>query len=144
MAGNAGMGRPKGSRNRRAAELLALAGDGETPVEFGLRIMRDEKASLEQRLQAARFAAPFLHPRPAPPPEDAGFELPETDTREGMSNAAAAVLRAVADGTINATDGIHLVGILDFKRMTVERLADERRHEASRREIEARTRNVLK
>jgi hypothetical protein len=125
MSGNAGMGRPKGSRNKWTEELLALAADGETPVEFGLRIMRDEKATLEQRLQAARFSAPFLHPRP-PPAEGAAFELPETDTVEGIARAAAAVLRAVADGRISATDGRHLVDVLDFQRLSLDRLVAER------------------
>jgi hypothetical protein len=70
------MGRPKGSRNKCTAELLALAAEGETPVEFGLRIMRDEGATLEQRLHAARFAAPYLHLRPAPVSQTVALELP--------------------------------------------------------------------
>ena len=120
------MGRPKGSRNKWTAELLALAADGETPVEFGLRVMRDATATLDQRLQAARFSAPFLHPRPPPPCEGVAFELPETRSAEGIAEAVAAVLRAVAEGRLTALDGRHLVEILDFQRLSLDRLASER------------------
>ena len=126
MTGNAGVGRPKGSRNKWTTELLALAADGETPVEFGLRIMRDDKATVEQRLQAARFAAPFLHPRPPPPSEDAAFELPATDTLEGIAEAAGAILRAVADGRISALDGRHVADLLEFQRRSLRRVELDR------------------
>ena len=69
MPEHAEKGRPNGSRNKSTAELLAAASEGETPVEFGLRIMRDAGASMEQRLHAARLAAPYLYARPAPAAE---------------------------------------------------------------------------
>lgn len=132
MQGNAGKGRPKGSRNKWTEELLALAGDGETPVEFGLRVLRDEKATLDQRLQAARFCAPFLHPRSPPPAPGVAFELPESDTPRGVAEAAAAILRAVADGRITALDGRHLVDILEFQRRTIRNIEVDRKLEEVR------------
>jgi hypothetical protein len=66
MAGNAGMGRPKGSRNWRTQDARELVGDGETPVAFGLRIMKDAAQPIEIQLHGARIAAPFIHPKPQP------------------------------------------------------------------------------
>jgi hypothetical protein len=129
MPGNAGLGRPKGSRNKCTAELLALAAEGETPVEFGLRIMRDEDATLEQRLHAARFAAPYLHTKPAPASESVTIDLPETETVDGVTKAMAAVLRAVAGGKVGADVGRDLVSILDVQRKSLELLEIERRLE---------------
>jgi hypothetical protein len=43
--------------------LEAAESDGELPVPFLLRVMRDRRNPLELRIHAARFAAPYLHPR---------------------------------------------------------------------------------
>ena len=129
MAGNAGLGRPKGSRNKRTEELLALAGEGESPVEFGLRIMRDQDANLEQRLFAARFIAPYLHSRPATAAETVVVELPETETVDGVTKSMAAVLRAVAGGKLVSGVGRDIVSILDAQRRSLELLEIERRIE---------------
>ena len=59
MAGNAGMGRPKGSLNKRTSALMELVEAGESPAAFGLRIMRDETQPLDVRLNAARLIAPY-------------------------------------------------------------------------------------
>jgi hypothetical protein len=129
MAGNAGMGRPKGSLNKRTAEMLALSADGESPVEFGIRIMRDEDASVEQRLQAARLIAPYLHSKPAATVQPVVVELPEVETVEGVTKACAAVLRAVAGGRLASTMGRDLVSILDVQRRSLELYEIERRLE---------------
>ena len=76
MAGNAGMGRPKGSLNKRTAALMELVEAGETPAAFGLRIMRDESQPLDVRLNAARLIAPYVHARPSPAGETVTFTLP--------------------------------------------------------------------
>ena len=98
MAGTAGLGRPKGSRNRRTNDALALAGEGDTPVEFGLRVMRDEAQPIDVRLHGARIAAPYIHPKPFPLAEMVEIELPDTSTPEGVKAASAEVLQAVAQG----------------------------------------------
>ncbi len=133
MAGNAGLGRPKGSRNKATAELMALAAEGETPVEFGLRVMRDGEATMDQRLNAARFIAPYLHTRPAPSSEPVIVELPETETVDGVTKACAAVLRAVTGGKVAANIGRDLVSILDVQRKSLELLEIERRLETLER-----------
>jgi len=62
-----GAGRPKGAKNRRTILLeegnrLASKG-GVTPLEHLLSVMRDERKPLRDRLEAAKAAAPYCHPR---------------------------------------------------------------------------------
>jgi hypothetical protein len=130
MAGNAGQGRPKGARNRRTAELLALADSGETPVEFGLKIMRDETKDLTTRLHAARFVVPYLHPRPAPAGEVVNFDLPEAANLQSVTAAMAAVLKAVSQGQMPVNTGRDLVAMIDVQRKSIELLEIEKRIEA--------------
>ena len=57
-------GRPKGSRNKRTKVLLeAAAAEGEMPIDYMLRIMRDPNAKATRRDEMAKAAAPYLHPR---------------------------------------------------------------------------------
>jgi hypothetical protein len=62
-------GRKKGSMNKvnRAAELRKAAeASGQTPLEFMLATMRDEKVAMEIRCDMAKAAAPYVHARRAP------------------------------------------------------------------------------
>jgi hypothetical protein len=61
-----GAGRPKGARNRvsRVAVQHALASGDLGPLNFLLRVMRDDKADIRLRIRAAKAAAPFFHPKP--------------------------------------------------------------------------------
>jgi hypothetical protein len=57
-------GRPKGARNRRTRAVLEAAeAGGDMPLDFLLRLMRDPSAPITRRLEAAKAAAPFLHPK---------------------------------------------------------------------------------
>ena len=57
-------GRPKGARNRRSlANIEAAQAGGLLPLDFMLALMRDETQPPERRLEAARAAAPYVHPR---------------------------------------------------------------------------------
>lgn len=57
-------GRPKGARNRRTQVLVQAAqAGGAMPVDFLLRTMRAESQPIERRLEAAKAAAPYLHPK---------------------------------------------------------------------------------
>jgi hypothetical protein len=57
-------GRKKGSRNKRTRIIAEQArAEGITPLEYVLRIMRDEKADPRERFQAAVSALPYVHPR---------------------------------------------------------------------------------
>jgi len=64
-------GRRPGSKNKRTLELEArveamlegIDASQMLPVDFLLYLMRDSKLEIGLRFEAARAAAPFLHPR---------------------------------------------------------------------------------
>ena len=57
-----GAGRPAGVRNIKTLERLeAIAASGETPLDYLLRVMRDEGNEMNVRLDAAKSAAPYIH-----------------------------------------------------------------------------------
>lgn len=59
-----GAGRPKGSKTRKNAEIAQRAAEqGITPLEYMLEVMRDEANETSARLDAAKSAAPYIHPR---------------------------------------------------------------------------------
>jgi len=57
-----GSGRPKGaiSKSTRAIQEAAESG-GETPLDYMLRVMRDESAESQRRDDMAKAAAPYVH-----------------------------------------------------------------------------------
>ena len=59
-----GAGRKPGVPNKRTAEMVErAAADGIMPLDYMLRILRDENATADARMWAAEKAAPYLHPR---------------------------------------------------------------------------------
>lgn len=58
-----GAGRPKGAKTSITEEALRKAGEGETPLEYMLRIMRDPKQADDRRDKMAQGAAPYVHAR---------------------------------------------------------------------------------
>lgn len=57
-------GRKKGTPNRTsAAREQAIADSGLTPLDYMLQVMRDVGADDARRLDAAKAAAPFVHPK---------------------------------------------------------------------------------
>jgi hypothetical protein len=57
-------GRPKGSANKAtAAKAAEIAASGLTPLDFMLSILRDKGSELAARFEAAKAAAPYVHPR---------------------------------------------------------------------------------
>jgi hypothetical protein len=57
-------GRKKGTPNKAsAAKAAAVAASGLTPMEFMLQTMRDPGQPLDIRLDAAKSAAPYVHPK---------------------------------------------------------------------------------
>ena len=58
-----GAGRPRGSKTKKTKLLLAAAEAGELPIDFLLRIMRDESLDAGIRMDAAKSVAPYLSPR---------------------------------------------------------------------------------
>lgn len=53
-------GRPKGSVNKRTQAFLRTNG-GDLPLDYMLRVMRDEGQPTARRDDMAKAAAPFLH-----------------------------------------------------------------------------------
>lgn len=59
-----GAGRKVGAAALRTREIAdKAAGEGLTPLEFMLQIMRDEGSERSERLDMAKAAAPYIHPR---------------------------------------------------------------------------------
>ena len=59
-----GAGRKPGSPNKKTAELqAAVEATGETPLDFLLRIMRDDNADEARRIDCAKAAAMYVHPK---------------------------------------------------------------------------------
>lgn len=62
-----GAGRKAGGANKLSKEAHdKAAASGEMPVEFLLRVMRDEEADEGRRIDCAKAVAPYLHPKRAP------------------------------------------------------------------------------
>jgi hypothetical protein len=120
MAGNAGLGRPKGARNKLTRETLALVADGSTPVAFALEIMRDDSKCLDVRLYSAKIAAPYLHSRPQPEPRLVTFELPESISPGDLSQVHLKVLKSVAAGELSLEEGKDISAMLENQRRIIE------------------------
>ena len=59
-----GAGRPKGMPNRKTVEqAIEVAKTGETPLAYLLRIMRDTEADEAKRIDSAKAAAQYVHPK---------------------------------------------------------------------------------
>ena len=60
-------GRRAGTPNKASARrAAAIAVSGETPVDFLVRVMRDEARPMTERIDAAKAVAPFVHSRLGP------------------------------------------------------------------------------
>lgn len=59
-----GSGRKAGSPNKATqAQRDEAAASGLTPLDYMLSVMRSEDETEERRLEAAKAAAPYVHPR---------------------------------------------------------------------------------
>tara|TARA_B100000989_G_scaffold54454_1_gene36543 strand:- start:1030 stop:1413 length:384 start_codon:yes stop_codon:yes gene_type:complete len=57
-------GRKKGSLNARTQKVAErCAEEGITPLEYMLNIMRDPTQEFDTRMDAAKSAAPYIHPK---------------------------------------------------------------------------------
>ena len=120
-------GRVPGSRNKRTQALLELAEQGETPCAFALRIMRDESTSLEIKVQAAKLAAPFIHPKPQPEPRIVQFTLPEKIGTEHLPEVHESIMQATAAGELAVEDARDLSAMLETHRRIIETVELEQR-----------------
>ena len=59
-----GAGRKAGAITKRTRQIAAkAAAEGISPLEYILGVMRNEENALPVRLDAAKSAAPYIHPR---------------------------------------------------------------------------------
>jgi len=59
-----GAGRPAGSLNKRTRETVAeIEATGVTPLQFLLQVMRNPAKPDNERIEAAKAAAPYVHAR---------------------------------------------------------------------------------
>jgi hypothetical protein len=58
-----GPGRPPGSRNRLTRDTVAAVAQGLTPLEYLTSVYRDPSIDISYRLEAAKAAAPYVHPK---------------------------------------------------------------------------------
>lgn len=59
-----GAGRKKGSRNKAsAAREAAIAASGLVPLDYMLMVMRDTTQPTAVRIEMAKAAAPYCHPK---------------------------------------------------------------------------------
>jgi hypothetical protein len=59
-----GAGRPSGAPNKATAEQrAAIVASGLAPLDYLLSVLRDESADPHERMEAAKSAAPYVHPR---------------------------------------------------------------------------------
>jgi hypothetical protein len=62
--GRPGAGRKKGSANKSTlAHKARLAESGLSPLDYMLSVLRSETETAERRMDAAKAAAPYVHPR---------------------------------------------------------------------------------
>ena len=70
-----GSGRPKGSRNVTTIERIeAIKAEGIMPLDYLLGVMRDMNADEAKRIDAAKAAAPYCHPKLQPVDKDGNNE----------------------------------------------------------------------
>lgn len=59
-----GAGRKPGSATKKTREIAERAAEqGITPLEYMLEVMRDGEAEKSARMDMAKAAAPYIHPR---------------------------------------------------------------------------------
>lgn len=74
-----GAGRKPGVPNKATAERQAeIAASGLTPLEYMLGIMRNEAMTLDSRFEAAKAAAPYVHPKLSSIEADIGVRPSDT------------------------------------------------------------------
>jgi hypothetical protein len=57
-------GRKKGTPNKAsAAKAAEVRSSGLSPLDYMVSVMRNEKLPLDRRLEAAKSAAPYVHPK---------------------------------------------------------------------------------
>lgn len=99
-----GAGRKPGVPNRKTAELqAAVLASGISPLEYMLSVMRDPGQDYPIRLDAAKSAAPYIHPKLAAiehTGKDGKDLIPEAESDNRQ--VARAILALLATGAKDA------------------------------------------
>jgi Family of unknown function (DUF5681) len=106
-------GRPQGSRNKATLALEALMdGQAETITQ----------KAIELALQGDTTALRLCLERICPPRKSrpVNITLPEVKTVDGVAEAQAAVVQAVADGELTPEEGTAITNILEARRKAIE------------------------
>lgn len=119
-------GRPKGSRNRMT--LVALAAMEEGADAIAKRVVEMAKGG---DISAARLVIERLVPVAKERP--IFLSLPDTRSAEGVAQAQAAILQAVAAGEILPGEAATLAGIVEARRKALETQELEQRISALER-----------
>lgn len=105
---------------RHTLETLSLLAEGESPCAFALSLMRDTEQPIKVRLEAAKIAAPYIHPRPLPK-KRLQFELPlHLSSAAAIAEVHKTLLRAVAAGELAVDEAKEISAILEIHRRTIE------------------------
>jgi hypothetical protein len=121
-------GRKHGTRNKRTLETLSLLADGESPCAFALNLMGDTEQPIKVRLEAAKIAAPYIHPRPQPERRLVQFELPpDIASAAAIAQVHTTLLRAVAAGELAVDEAKEISIIIETHRRTIETVELEAR-----------------
>ena len=101
--------------------MLQLLDDGETPRGFAISLMRDEEQPLNVRLEAARIAAPYVHPRPQPEGRLVNFTLPEDlASTVALAQVHTTILQAVATSQLSVDEAKDIAAMLETHRRSIE------------------------
>src|SRR5215467_4645099 len=89
-------GRQRGTPNKKTllknAVFLAASGGGtsaernRSPLDFMLALMRDPQVPLDDRIDLAAKAAPFVHARPAPVRKSDDLKFAKQQAKPGAAN----------------------------------------------------------
>ncbi|WP_291981776.1 DUF5681 domain-containing protein [Candidatus Accumulibacter sp. ACC005] len=106
-------GRPAGSRNRVTLVALAAMEEGAAAIA---------KKIVEMARQGDISAARLVLERLVPPAKERPIfvTLPDTSSADGVAQAQAAILQAVAAGDILPGEAATLAGIVEARRKAVE------------------------
>jgi hypothetical protein len=86
-----GAGRKPGVPNTKTKELVEkVEASGLTPLNYMLAILRDEALSREDRFEAAKAAAPFVHAKLAAVEHSGGLNLSHEDALDEFDDGAGA------------------------------------------------------
>ena len=102
-----GAGRPKGRRSDKTVERLeAIAAAGITPLDYLLGVMRDVAQEPAVRLDAAKSAAPYVHPKLASIEHSGEVDLSRVqDLSAETLQAELDRVRSLIDGEFEARTG---------------------------------------